>query len=143
MSEIMSGKSCYFPGLLPLCYAYLEHIGCDEVSFRRLDTYLKFIKERAEGTLMTPAAWMRNFVRTHPDYKKDSVVSESIAFDLVHACNDIGLGKRDCPEILGEADCCGFAGAAAHKTTQFQFCARWKVRFYHGFVNRFSFGYLL
>ncbi|CAJ1351566.1 unnamed protein product [Effrenium voratum] len=102
MSEIMSGKSCYFPGLLPLCYAYLEHIGCDEVSFRRLDTYLKFIKERAEGTLMTPAAWMRNFVRTHPDYKKDSVVSESIAFDLVHACNDIGLGKRDCPEILGE-----------------------------------------
>ncbi|CAE7524816.1 GCLC [Symbiodinium sp. CCMP2456] len=102
MDEIMNGKSCYFPGLVPLCYAYLEHIGCDENSFKRLDQYLKLIKDRATGELMTPATWMRSFVHAHKDYKMDSVVSETIAYDLVHACSDIGLGKRPCPELLGE-----------------------------------------
>ncbi|CAK9106752.1 Glutamate--cysteine ligase catalytic subunit (GCS heavy chain) (Gamma-ECS) (Gamma-glutamylcysteine synthetase) [Durusdinium trenchii] len=102
MDEIMNGKSCYFPGLVPLCYAYLEHIGCDETSFRRIDEYLKLIKARATGHQVTPATWMRSFVHGHKDYKQDSVVSESIAYDLVHACNDIGLGKRACPELLGD-----------------------------------------
>ncbi|CAE7666942.1 GCLC [Symbiodinium pilosum] len=102
MDEIMNGKSCYFPGLVPLCYAYLEHIGCDENSFKRLDQYLKLIKDRATGELMTPATWMRNFVHAHKDYKMDSVVSETIAYDLVHACSDIGLGRRPCPELLGD-----------------------------------------
>mmetsp|Transcript_52822 Transcript_52822/g.98952 ORF Transcript_52822/g.98952 Transcript_52822/m.98952 type:complete len:703 (+) Transcript_52822:64-2172(+) len=102
MDEIMNGKSCYFPGLVPLCYAYLEHIGCDENSFRRLDQYLKLVKDRASGELMTPATWMRSFVHAHKDYKMDSVVSDTIAYDLVHACSDIGLGKRACPEVLGD-----------------------------------------
>ena len=43
-------------------------------------------------------------MRSHKEYKFDSVVSESIAFDMVKACNDIGLGKRPCPEILGEVE---------------------------------------
>lgn len=102
MDEIMNGKSCYFPGLVPLCYAYLEHIGCDETSFRRIDEYLKLIKARATGHQLTPATWMRNFVHSHRDYQMDSVVSDSIAYDLVTACNDIALGKRACPELLGE-----------------------------------------
>ena len=83
-------------------YAYLEHIGCDETSFRRIDEYLKLIKARATGHQLTPATWMRNFVHAHRDYKKDSAISDSIAYDLVNACNDIGLGKRACPELLGE-----------------------------------------
>ena len=102
MDEIMNGRGCYFPGLVPLCYAYLEHIGCDENSFKRLDQYLKLVKDRATGELMTPATWMRNFVHSHKDYKSDSVVSEPIAYDLVHACSDIGLGRRPCPELLGD-----------------------------------------
>ena len=64
-------------------YAYLEHIGCDETSFRCIDEYLKLIKARATGHQLTPATWMRNFVHSHRDYQQDSVVSESIAFDLV------------------------------------------------------------
>ena len=50
-------------------YAYLEHIGCDETSFRRIDEYLKLIKARATGHQLTPATWMRNFVHSHRDYK--------------------------------------------------------------------------
>lgn len=29
IQEIMLGKGNYYPGLVPLVYAYLGHIGCD------------------------------------------------------------------------------------------------------------------
>ena len=79
MAEIMCGKGDYFPGLIPLVRAYLDHINCDKVSLTRISEYLDFIEKRAVGELITPATWMRNFIRNHPDYKGDSVISDSIA----------------------------------------------------------------
>lgn len=79
MAEIMQGKGDYFPGLIPLVLAYLDHINCDSDTFNRLTKYLDFIEQRATGELVTPATWMRNFVRNHPAYKGDSVVSDEIA----------------------------------------------------------------
>eukprot|EP00534_Pseudo-nitzschia_fraudulenta_P007949 CAMPEP_0201144766 /NCGR_PEP_ID=MMETSP0851-20130426/6512_1 /ASSEMBLY_ACC=CAM_ASM_000631 /TAXON_ID=183588 /ORGANISM="Pseudo-nitzschia fraudulenta, Strain WWA7" /LENGTH=927 /DNA_ID=CAMNT_0047419663 /DNA_START=232 /DNA_END=3015 /DNA_ORIENTATION=- len=102
MEEIMCGKGDYFPGLLPLVRAYLDHISADSASTSRLHGYLDFIEKRSTGELITPATWLRNFVRSHPDYKNDSVVSETIAFDLLVACKDIGEGKLHVPEILGD-----------------------------------------
>lgn len=101
VAEIMTGRGTYFPGLIPLCYAYLEHIGCDSASMTRIDEYLQLVKKRATGELPTAASWMRKFVQEHKDYKQDSVVSQEIAFDLLQACNEIGLGRRACPELLG------------------------------------------
>lgn len=101
MSEIMTGKGDYFPGLIPLVRAYLDHIGCDTVTRKRLDLYLSLIEKRACGELVTPATWMRNFVRNHPDYQQDSHVSDELAYDLMEACRDIGLGKLHVPELLG------------------------------------------
>ena len=37
------------------------------------------------GDLQTPATWMRDFVRSHPSYKFDSVVSQEINYDLLKA----------------------------------------------------------
>ena len=74
-----TGKEEYYPGLIPLVYAYLDYINCDIETLSRVSKYLDFISKRARGELMTPATWMRNFVCSHPDYKGDSVVSESIA----------------------------------------------------------------
>jgi len=102
MAEIMCGKGDYFPGLIPLIQAYLDHINVDSVTRKRLLMYLDFIERRATGELVTPAAWMRNFVRNHPSYKGDSVVSDEIAYDLMIACRDIGLGKLHVPELLGD-----------------------------------------
>lgn len=102
MDEIMNGKSNYFPGLIPLCYAYLEHIRCDPLSFPRIHHYLTFVRNRAMGKLKTPAVWMRDFVRNHKDYKQDSVVTQSIAYDLIKACDAIGRGERACPELHGD-----------------------------------------
>lgn len=31
---------------------------------------------------MTTATWIRNYVRAHPEYKKDSVVSQEINYDV-------------------------------------------------------------
>lgn len=101
LDEIMNGKGCYFPGLVPLCFAYLENIGCDSQSYPRIKEYLNLLRYRASGKLMTGARFMRKFVTEHPSYKQDSVVTEDIAFDLVGVCNDIGLGRRHCPEMLG------------------------------------------
>ena len=79
MSEIMCGKGDYFPGLIPLVRAYLDHINCDSVTMKRISQYLDLIERRATGELITPATWMRNFVRNHPDYKNDSVITDTIA----------------------------------------------------------------
>ncbi len=41
------------------------------------------------GSYVTPATWMRNFVREHPDYKRDSVVSMEINYDLMKAVDEM------------------------------------------------------
>jgi len=102
MKEIMTGKGEYFPGLIPLVRAYLDHIKCDSVAGAQILQYLDFIEKRATGELMTPATWLREFVRNHPAYKGDSVVSQEIAYDLTVACNEIGNGTRHEPDLLGD-----------------------------------------
>lgn len=42
-----------------------------------------------EGTLQTPATWMRNFVRSHPAYKFDSAVNQEINYDLLRTIDDV------------------------------------------------------
>lgn len=101
MKEIMTGKGDYFPGLIPLVKAYVDYINCDDVAYNQISKYLDFIEQRATGALITPATWQRNFVRNHPAYKGDSVVSQEIAYDLMVACKEIGEGTRHERELLG------------------------------------------
>lgn len=102
VQEIINGKGSYFPGLVPLCRTYLDFVGCDSVTRAKVDTYLDFICDRASGKLMTNAAWIRSFVRAHPDYKMDSRVPQSTAYDLLMAAKDIGEGKLHEPRLTGE-----------------------------------------
>lgn len=103
MDEIFNGKGDYFPGLVPLCYAYLDHMNCDKKAFSKLDGYLRFISARAAAQVKTDAGWIRDFVLNHPEYAKDSVVSPAIAHDLVKACDEVGRGEREAADLLGEA----------------------------------------
>jgi glutamate--cysteine ligase catalytic subunit len=80
MTEIMCGKGEYFPGLIPLIMAYLDHIGCDSLTRERVTMYLDYIERKARGELVTPATWMRSFVRNHPSYREDSVITDEIAY---------------------------------------------------------------
>ncbi|KAK9452391.1 glutamate-cysteine ligase-domain-containing protein [Limtongia smithiae] len=108
MNELINGKKIHydgaaddgdndvyeFPGLVPLVRSYLDSMAVD-VSVRcRLNAYLDLLSRRASGELQTAAAWMREFIRGHPDYKFDSVVSEEINYDLVKAVEQLTKGEE-------------------------------------------------
>ncbi|KAK4191568.1 putative glutamate--cysteine ligase [Podospora australis] len=93
-----------FPGLIPLVESYLDSVNVDVTTRCQLATYLDLIRKRASGELWTAAKWIRHFVQTHPDYHKDSVVSEAVTKDLVGKV--IEIGER---EVKGE----GFKGLGA------------------------------
>jgi len=51
---------------------------------------------------VTAATWMRKYIREHPDYKFDSVISSRIATDLMAKCHRIGQGLEKVPEMYGD-----------------------------------------
>jgi len=101
MKKIMNGTKCgAFPGLLGLVNAYVDTLDVDQESRDKINNYLDLVKRRSDGTLQTPATWIRNFVRSHPAYKYDSVVSQEINYDLLVAVDDVERGVRREPELL-------------------------------------------
>ncbi|KAG7098839.1 hypothetical protein E1B28_000743 [Marasmius oreades] len=102
MNEIMNGKGEDFPGLVGLAAAYLDTLDIDPDELVKLQGYLDLVRRRANGSLLTAATWMRNFVRSHPKYAKDSVVSQEVNYDLMVAVDEIERGVRKAPEFLPE-----------------------------------------
>ncbi|CAD7956534.1 unnamed protein product [Amoebophrya sp. A25] len=92
----------YFPGLVPLCRMYMDFIGVDSVTSQKINNYLDFIVARASGKLQTNARWIRNFIRKHPSYKKDSRIPQDTAYDLLLTAARIGEGLEKCPDLLGD-----------------------------------------
>jgi glutamate--cysteine ligase catalytic subunit len=99
-----------FPGLLGVVNAYLNSLNVEFDKKRKLRKYLDLVKRRSDGmritlfffvdasltdphshlgSLVTTAGWIRNFVRSHPAYKFDSVVSQEINYDLICAIDDM------------------------------------------------------
>lgn len=103
VGEIMNGKSSVgYPGLVPLVRTFLASVEEVDVSTRcTVEQYLGLIERRASGQLMTSARWIRRFVTSHPEYKKDSVVSDGIAYDLVARINRLQHNFWCCPELIG------------------------------------------
>lgn len=94
VNEIINGQDDTedgpgFPGLIPLVELYLNSVNIDVTTRCELARYLDLIRKRASGELWTGAKWIRHFVRTHQVYKKDSVVSEGICYDLIKAVEEI------------------------------------------------------
>eukprot|EP00474_Spongospora_subterranea_P008754 CRZ09212.1 hypothetical protein [Spongospora subterranea] len=104
MEEIMCGKAdcCGFAGLLSFVEGYLDAIHCDSKSRALIDEYMNFIEMRAKSQFATLATWMRRFVQTHPDYRFDSNISQSTAFDLINVLDEIAAGRVHCPQLLPE-----------------------------------------
>ena len=84
----------------------METLDFEEETGKQIRRYLDLIRRRSNGTrnnrplkldaddtlpgsLMTLASWMRNFVRAHPDYKRDSVVSQEINYALLVAVDEM------------------------------------------------------
>ncbi|KAF8125709.1 glutamate-cysteine ligase-domain-containing protein [Boletus edulis] len=100
MEEIFSGKGAMFPGLLGLVEAYLDTLDINPSERLQISKYIDLVRRRANGSLLTTASWMREFVRSHPSYKFDSVVSQEINYDLMVAVDEIERGVLRVPELL-------------------------------------------
>ncbi|KAJ8034866.1 Glutamate--cysteine ligase catalytic subunit [Holothuria leucospilota] len=82
-----------FPGLIPVINRYISTVEeADGATCATISHYLRLISDRAAGRVNTTARWIRNVVKTHPDYKNDSVISERINYDLVKLFSDISDG---------------------------------------------------
>jgi glutamate--cysteine ligase catalytic subunit len=66
-----------------LVYAFLDTLDVDACEMSEIKRYLDLVKRRSTGSLSTAATFIRNFVRTHPAYKGDSVVSQEVNYDLM------------------------------------------------------------
>ncbi|XP_037818840.1 glutamate--cysteine ligase [Lucilia sericata] len=104
IGEIFNGKPDSFPGLVPLIRSYLQSMEVDTDTHCTIEQYLRFIQKRASGELITTATWMREQVLNHPDYKKDSVVSDRINYDMLKKIQDIQNGKLIEPALLGQGN---------------------------------------
>ncbi|TIA88201.1 hypothetical protein E3P99_02715 [Wallemia hederae] len=101
MDEIINGKEdASFPGLMGLVYAYLHSLNVDIETKCEIKKYLQFIKDRASGKYVTFATWIRDFMRSHPDYKGDSVVTAKMNYDFIIAADEIERGVRHEPSLL-------------------------------------------
>ncbi|KAH0827873.1 glutamate-cysteine ligase-domain-containing protein [Lanmaoa asiatica] len=98
VSELSQGAT--FPGLVGLVEAYLETLDMAPSERWQIDKYVDLVRRRANGSLLTTARWMREFVRSHPSYKFDSVVSQEINYDLMVAVDEIERGVLRVPQLL-------------------------------------------
>jgi len=101
INEIMNGGE-KFEGLIPLINKYLESIEIDPDVNIKLDQYLKLISNRASGKLLNAASWIRKFVQNHPDYQFDSIINETINYDLIQAILGLQTGDTIAQELLGQ-----------------------------------------
>lgn len=105
LNEIMNG-STEFRGLIPIVHDYLSLIdNLDSLTSCKLKQFLRLIKKRANGSLLTPASYIRRFVMDHPAYKHDSVINNEINYDLLWNVHLISKGKVECPELLFKLNC--------------------------------------
>lgn len=93
INEIINGVSGGFCGLIPVVRQYLQSVNVDMDTLCNLEKHLSLVSKRASGELVSNATWIREFVRGHPKYKFDSVVSPEIHYDLVKAVEKITNGE--------------------------------------------------
>lgn len=102
IDEIINGSE-KFVGLINLVNHYVDSLNdgsnCEQI--KQIKSYLRLISHRAKGKVKTTARFIRDFVRSHPHYEHDSVVNESINYDLISFLDKLSKGEVNCPELLG------------------------------------------
>lgn len=91
--EIINGCSSGFPGLIPIVRQYLQSVNVDMETLCSLEKHLSLVSKRASGELVSDATWIREYIRGHPGYKFDSVVTPEIHYDLVKTVEKITNGE--------------------------------------------------
>ncbi|KAG8909970.1 hypothetical protein FRC00_009107 [Tulasnella sp. 408] len=85
LDQIVNGKASFI-------HKYLDSLPDEDDSAlerQTIEKYLELIKRKANGSVKTTATWIRDFVRSHPEYKYDSVVTQTINYDLLKAVDEM------------------------------------------------------
>ena len=94
VDEILNGNEEYgYVGLLKIMKFFVIN-RYKEHQHELLLGHLDFLSDRAKGKLLTGAQYVRKLVLNHPKYKKDSVVSQEIAYDVAMEIVDIQTYKH-------------------------------------------------
>ncbi|EFC46617.1 glutamate-cysteine ligase catalytic subunit [Naegleria gruberi] len=104
INEIMNGvqeQDKKFIGLIPLVRKYLDQMHVEVNDRIKLERYLNLVSLRASGKLQTNAAFIRQFIRNHQNYQKDSVITQDIAFDLIEMAEKISTYEFIPDSLLG------------------------------------------
>ena len=64
--------------------------------------YLSHLSDKASGKIWTNARFMRDFVRSHPEYNKDSIVTNKMTYDLLMAMDKIQKDEKNINEHLSK-----------------------------------------
>lgn len=71
------------------------------VPARTMCSYVRFVAGRARGDIQTGATWQREFVRSHPEYRRDGVVTPGIGYDLLQEVLRVATGASPAPALVG------------------------------------------
>ena len=105
IDEIINGNDS-FKGLNEILYEYLNMLeNLEAFTVCKLRQYLKLMQSRANGSLMTPASYIRKFIKNHSNYKHDSKVDQEVNYDLLWNIYLISNRKITCPDLLFEENC--------------------------------------
>ena len=65
--------------------------------------YLKFLSDRALGNVPTGASFLREFVQSHPDYAKDSKLTDQINYDVLKMMSTLNEPESEArSRLLGD-----------------------------------------
>ena len=89
LNEILNGKKEYgYIGILEVMKHFVLNL-YKEKEQELLLGQLSFLSDRVNGKLLTGAQYLRKLVLDHKSYKKDSVVTQEIAYDVMSKVVDI------------------------------------------------------
>lgn len=103
IDEIINGKKGQFSGLRFFLDKYLLDSQMEAETQCSIKQYLNLISGKASGKIETTAKWIRNYVTSHSDYKKDSIVSDSINYDMLKEIHAMTKGKSKSNCLLPES----------------------------------------
>lgn len=90
-----------FEGFIPIVKKFVKETF--PPGSEKLNIYFEFIGDRASGKIPSTASYIRKFVRSHPDYKHDSIVSDKINYDLIKHLQKLGhYDHKLLPEFFGD-----------------------------------------
>jgi len=106
LRDIISGNE-YRLGLAGIVRQYLNEMGPNQETLRKVENYIQLVEGMASGEIPTNARRLRDFVYEHPLYKKDSVISDELNTAIIRFLVHHGEDGSTLSTV------CGGPGAAA------------------------------